>query len=183
MRTTKDGTSRVPSSLTPAMRVLLAGCAAGSISLGSAIALGDPAAGAASSTMTLHYFQKEVITTFYNAANQVIQGYPPVGGHVREDDLDYVGTLAHHAKSWTVSDHLYCTVVSAPANAQCSTEFAIGGSLLYADNLSVNLAASGAANLAIDGGTGAFAHYTGTVVITGAGHGNNSNVVVTLHKG
>ena len=145
-----------------------------------ALALSSGAARASPSPTILHRFQKQATLTFYNASDQVIQGYPPVGGHVREDDVDYVGNHSHHAKRSSVTDHLYCNVVSAPATADCFAEFATGGSLIYADNLSVNLANPGI--LAIDGGTGNYAGYSGTYSSTTIGSSNNSDIVLTLHK-
>jgi hypothetical protein len=159
---------------------LVSGCAAGTFLLSSFVPGGGPA-GAATSPVVLHFFQKESTLTFYNAAGQVIQGYPPVGGHVREDDDDYVGNHLHHAKHWSVTDHLYCNVVSAPATADCFAAFASGGSLMYADNLTINLA-SGSGSLAIDGGTGDYAGYSGTCSSTTVGNSNNSDIVLTLHK-
>jgi hypothetical protein len=162
-------------------RTLLAGCAGSAIVL-SALGLSAGTAGASSSPIVLHLFQKQTTLTFYNASGQVIQGYPPVGGHVREDDVDYVGNHSHHAKHWTVSDHLYCNVVSAPATADCFMEFGTGDSLIYLDNLTVDLA-SGAGTLAVDGGTGKYTGYSGTVSSTTVGSSNNSDLVLTLHKG
>ena len=164
----------------PIRRALSAGCAASTILL-SALALSSGAAGASTSPTILHFFQKQTTLTFYNASGQVIEGYPPVGGHVREDDVDYVGNHSHHAKHWSVTDHLYCSVVSAPATADCFAEFATGGSLIYADNLTVNLASS-SGTLAIDGGTGSYAGYSGTYSSTTIGSSNNSDVALTLHK-
>jgi hypothetical protein len=113
----------------------------------------------------------------------VIQGYPPVGGHVIENDIDFVGTHSHHAKRATTSDHLYCTVVSAPANADCFLEFATGSSLIYADNFPTNLANSSAtASVPINGATAKLAGDTGQVTITSIGNSNNSDVVISLHK-
>jgi hypothetical protein len=164
----------------PIRRVVLAGCAASTILL-SALALSGGAASASTSSTVLHFFQKQTTLTFYNASGQVIQGYPPVGGHVREDDVDYLGNHSHHAKRWSVTDHLYCNVVSAPATADCFAEFATGDSLIYADNLTVNLASS-SGTLAIDGGTGRYAGYSGTYSSATVGSSNNSDVVLTLHK-
>ena len=164
----------------PARRTLLSGCAASTIVLG-ALALSSGAAGASASPTILHFFHKETTLTFYNASDQVVQGYPPVGGYVREDDVDYVGNHSHHAKHWSATDHLYCNVVSAPATADCFTEFAnTDGSLIYADNLTVNLANAG--SLAIDGGTGNYAESSGTYSSTTIGSSNNSDAVLTLHK-
>lgn len=119
--------------------------------------------------------------TFTNASNTVIQGYPPVGGHVVEDDVDYVGNHAHHAAQATMTDHLFCTVVTAPATATCSFEFATGNSLLYADGISVNLAAS-VGTIPLSGGTGKFAGDAGSAASRPVGNGNNSDIVLTLHK-
>ncbi len=98
-----------------------------------------------------------------NAADDVIQGYPPVGGHAREDDVDYVGNHSHHAKHPTMTDHLFCTVVTAPATVDCSAEFATGGSLmLYADPTYRQPGEQrGPSN---HGGTGSYAGYSGTAI-------------------
>ena len=162
--------------------LVFAGCALGSTSL--ALMLGNQVAGAArtaTSTVVLHFYQVQTSLTFYNASNVVIQGYPPVGGHVREDDVDYVGNHAHHAKNFSVSDHLYCSVISAPANATCAFEFAVGGSLIYGDDLHGNLASS-SDTFPVTGGTGKYAGFTGTAVGTPIGKSNNSDIVITLHN-
>jgi hypothetical protein len=159
---------------------LLAGCSLGTFALDAVATSGGPA-DAAPATVVLHYYQKGGAPTFFNATDQVMQGYPPVGGHVREDDVDYVGNHAHHAKTSTVTDHLYCNVVTAPATAACFTEFAVGSSLIYVDNATVNLA-SGAGTLPVDGGTGQYAGYTGSAASTTIGNSNNSDIVITLHK-
>ena len=161
-------------------RCCLAALPGSSILLG-ALAVSSGAVGASTSPNFRHFFQKETALTFYNASGQVIQGYPPVGGHVREDDVDYVGDHSHHAKHWSATDHLYCNVVSAPATADCFTGFATtGGSLIYADNLTVNLAILG--TLAIEGGAGNYVGYSGTYASTTIGSSNNSDAVLTLHK-
>ncbi|HEY1832331.1 MAG TPA: hypothetical protein VGG38_18995 [Acidimicrobiales bacterium] len=161
-------------------RLLLAGCASSTVLLGG-LALSSGTAEASTPPTVLHFFQKELTLTFSNASGQVIQGYPPVGGHVTENDVDYVGNHSHHAKKWSVTDHLFCNVVSAPATASCFLEFATGGSLIYEDNVTVNLA-SGSGPLTIDGGTGEYAGYTGAVSSTTVGNTNNSDLVLTLHK-
>jgi hypothetical protein len=175
------GSSVTPSRRRLGLRVVMVGCAAGSISLAALASTGSNA-GAAPSSVVLHYFQKQASLTFYNASNRVIQGYPPLGGHAREDDDDYVGSQSHHAKAWTVTDHLFCTVVASPATADCFTEFAVGGSLLYTDNLTVNLETD-TLTVPITGGTGKFAGYTGTLTTKAIGSGNNSNLTISVHKG
>jgi len=62
-------------------------------------------------------------------------------------------------------------------------EFAVGGSLIYADDFTLDLASSSnSETLAIDGGTGHFAGYSGTYSSTTVGNSNNSDVVLSLHK-
>lgn len=161
-------------------RLVSAGCALSALAL-AALALGGGAADASSAPAPLHYFQKESVLTFTNASGAVIQGYPPVGGHVLEDDNDYVGNHTHHAAQPTMTDHLFCTVVTAPATATCSFEFATGDSLLYADGISVDLASS-VGTIPLSGGTGRFAGDSGSALSTPVGNGNNGDIVLTLHK-
>jgi hypothetical protein len=163
------------------VRLLLAGCTLGTLSLGAG-ALGGAPAGASSSPTPLRYFQKQSVVTFTNAAGAVLQGYPPVGGHVLEDDVDYVGNHTHHAAHPSMTDHLFCTVVTAPATATCFVEFATGDSLLYADDISLNLASS-AGTIPLSGGTETFAGDAGSVASNPVGNSNNSDLVFTLHKG
>jgi hypothetical protein len=159
----------------------VAGAMTAVVALG-AQTLGASVVAAASSSSTLHYFQKTVSLKFTNPDNKVIQGYPPVGGHVLENDVDYVGTHSHHAKDWTASDHLFCTVVTAPATADCFAQFAIGSSLIYADNFSVNLASSGLGNVPFVGGPGKYAGDTVKAASTDVPKSNNSDIILTLHK-
>jgi hypothetical protein len=146
-----------------------------------AYTLGGGLAGASSSPSPVHYFQKESMLTFTNASDTGIQGYPPVGGHVLEDDIDYVGNHTHHAAQPTMTDHLFCTVVTAPATATCSFEFATGDSILYADGISVNLASS-VGTIPLSGGTGKFSGDAGSAASSPVGSSNNSDIVLTLHK-
>jgi hypothetical protein len=142
------------------------------------------AANHSSPTTVIHWYQKETSQTFYNASNQVIQSYPPVGGLFTEDDIDYVGDNAHHAKASTVTDHQVCLIITASANADCFITFASGDSLIYSDDIKINLAHS-ANNESdhIDGGTGIYVGDSGTLSSTSIGSGNNSDLVLTLHKG
>jgi hypothetical protein len=173
----------------PRRRGLTVGIAvafAGSLGLGAGVTAVSQAAAAASghssSPTVIHLYQVQSSQTFYNASDAVIQGYPPVGGHVKFDDVDYVGNHSHHAKAWTVTDHTFCNIVAAPATANCFYEFASGDSLIYVDNFTTNLASSATSDsFHIDGGTGRYAAYSGTVAATAVG--NNSDLVLTLHKG
>jgi hypothetical protein len=161
-------------------RLVLAAWALSALPL-AALALYGGAAEASSAPTPLQYFQKESVLTFTNASGTVIQGYPPLGGHVLEDDTDFVGNHTHHAAQPTMTDHMFCTVVTAPATATCSFEFATGDSLLYADDITVNLASS-AGTIPLSGGTGKFAGDSGSAASTPVGNGNNGDIVLTLHK-
>jgi hypothetical protein len=176
----KNPVPKNPARFGRAMRTLVAGCAAGSLMLGVQAFSGEMAE-AASATMVLHYYQVQTDLTFFNASNVAIHHYPPLGGHVKEDDVDYVGSQASHGATSTVSDHLFCTVVSMPANARCFAVFAAGDGLIYADNFATNLAANNG-TIRVDGGTGRFAGYTGSLTDTTIGNTNNSVVVITLSK-
>jgi hypothetical protein len=179
MNLPRHASASTPSRRRPA-RLALVGCALGALPL-AALAFGGAPASASSTPAPLHYFQKQSVLTFTNASDTVIQGYPPVGGHVLEDDVDYVGNHTHHAAQPTMTDHLFCTVVTAPATATCSLEFATGDSLLYADGISLNLASS-AGTIPLSGGTGKFVRDSGSAASNPVGNGNNSDIVLTLHK-
>jgi hypothetical protein len=168
------------------LTVGLAVALGGSLGLGAGvIGVSQAAAGASGkspSSTVIHLYQVQSSQTFYSASDAVIQGYPPVGGHVKFDDVDYVGNHSHHAKAWTVTDHTFCNIVAAPATANCYYEFASGDSLIYVDNITIDLASSATSDsFHIDGGTGRYAAYSGTVAATVVG--NNSDLVLTLQKG
>jgi hypothetical protein len=158
----------------------IAGCAVNALSLAGLALIGAPAGAASASA--LHLFQKAGAPVFTNATNQVLQGYPTIGGHVTENDVDYLGTAKRHASHPTATDHLFCTVVTAPATADCYISFAVGTSLLYVDDASIDLASS-FGTITITGGTGKYAGYTGTIVSTTVGKTTNANLVLTLDKG
>lgn len=162
------------------MGALVAGCAASSLALAAQASSGEIAS-AAPSTMVLHYFQLQTSLNFYNASDVLVHGYPPLGGHVREDDIDYVGDNTSHAATWTASDHLFCTVVKMPPTGQCFGQFAVGGSIIYADDFTLPLGPGGSV-VHVDGGTGQFEGYTGTITETPIGKTNDSDVVISLHK-
>jgi hypothetical protein len=168
------------SRLGQAMGMLVAACATGCITLGAQAFSGEMA-DAAPATIVLHYYQVQTDLTFYNASNVAIHRYPPLGGHVKEDDIDYVGSQASHAAMWTVSDHLFCTVVSMPAHAQCFAVFAARDGLIYADDFATNLA-DNTGTIRVDGGTGSFAGYSGSLTDTTIANSNDSAVVITLRK-
>jgi hypothetical protein len=61
--------------------------------------------------------------------------------------------------------------------------FAAGDGLIYADNFATSLAAD-SGTIRVDGGTGSFASYTGSLTDTTFGNTNTNDsvVVITLHK-
>lgn len=160
-------------------RALLAAMVVG-LPLSVALSFAGPvSAGAAPST--LHYFQKSTFEAITTATGTPLAAdATPAAGDVLEDsDLDYVGTHAHHAKNWTASDHLVCSITNSTGGATCFGEFAVGGSLLFADGVSVNFSGT-TDRVPITGGTGAYQGVTGTVTSTEVGSTNNANVTITL---
>jgi hypothetical protein len=176
----KPTASKTSGRCSRAMRLLVAGCAAGSLLAGFQ-SIGAEMADAAPATMVLHYYQVQTALTFSDASNVVVHHYPPLNGHVLEDDVDYVGNQSSHATTWAVSDHLFCTVVSMPANAKCYAVFAGDDGIIYSDNFAVDLAGNGD-TIPVNGGTGRFAGYRGSLTSTTIGDTNDSVVVISLHK-
>ena len=111
----------------------------------------------AAATATLHFYSVHQTGTFTDATGQPItapNATPAAGDRVDTTDLDYVGNHKHHAPSFSASDHLACTFTSATA-ATCSGQFAIGGSLLLANDATVPLTQN-APPLPINAGTGKY---------------------------
>jgi hypothetical protein len=143
---------------------------------GLVLAGGD--AGARSSTVTLHLFAKSQIASLTDANGQAASA-PAANDEYISTDLDYVGTHAHHAKNWTASDHEFCIFPTAAA-ATCFGQFAVGGSMIYADKFTLTQSSNG--TVAITGGTGQFAGATGTVSMKQVGTTSNSDVTIVVHK-
>jgi hypothetical protein len=98
------------------------------------VALGVSSAGAAGAhrAQTLRFFSKPVSITVTTADGTVIRKPPypePKPGDVLDvNSLDFVGDHSHHAKRWSISDHVRCEFgTGAP---DCESQVAIGGSLL-----------------------------------------------------
>ena len=162
-------------------RLVLSAAALGlPVVMGLALAGGPSTAGAAGST--LHFFSKNTSQTITDASGTPLpaSATPAAGDVLESSDLDYVGTHSHHAKSWTASDHLVCSLTDATGDATCFGEFAVGGSLIYADGVSTNLFGTGT-SVPLSGGTGAYQSVTGgSVVSKEVGKSNNSDVTITL---
>ena len=73
-----------------------------------------------------------------DAAGQPITGNTnlPVGARYDTTDLNYVGNHTHHASNFNASDQIACTVTSDTTQT-CNDQFAIGGSLLLGNDITV----------------------------------------------
>jgi hypothetical protein len=151
---------------------------------GSGLWLSSGSAAARSSTITLHFFGKSVSSVQTTASGQPLSGQtqPVPGDHFEDTSVDYVGNHTHHAKNWTASDHIFCTVNSGNQNSvNCFGEFAIGGSLIYANNVTVT-GQSNPTVIQISGGTGNYAGATGTVTsFSYSSTSNNSDNTLVIH--
>jgi len=101
------------------------------------------------------------------------------GDHVDGTDLLYVGNHTHHASSYSASDHIACVLTSSTA-ATCNAQIAIGGSLLLANDVTVNLTPTGLGAVQLNAGTGRYKTATGMVTTTPVGNSNNSDFTITL---
>jgi hypothetical protein len=133
---------------------------------------------AAARATTLHFYEVGQTAMHTDATGQPVtstNATPKVGDHVDATSLDYVGNHKHHASSFTASDHIACTLASA-SSAICSGQFAIGGSLLLANYVTV----TSSAPVQINAGTGKYKNARGTINSTSIGNSNNSDVTITL---
>jgi hypothetical protein len=136
----------------------------------------------ASAATTLHFFEKSLGSTFTDPSGRPIGNSntpPPSGSAINDSEIGYAGSAKHHAKAPTASIHLACVVTTAP-KAVCFGQIAIGGSMLLANQFTVNLAGSGNpfSTVKINGGIGKFAHAHGTVHSTTVSN-SNSNLTIT----
>jgi hypothetical protein len=125
-------------------------------------------------TQTLRVFDKPVRTTLTTSDGKVTS-HPPYpqpqpGDTLDVYSLDYVGNHVHHAKQWTLSNHLRCTFAQGPPD--CVSNLAIGGSLLVFDG-----------NKLI-GATGRYQGATGRVLSNKQvpGTANASDIVARINK-
>jgi hypothetical protein len=170
-------------SVRTAAAVLGAGVLATPLAAGAMLATGAVDASAARvHAETLRYYQVAGPTRFYNAGWKAINVNPPqtlpkAGDSFDVLDTDYAGSFSHHAKRWTMTDHLTCTFSSAD-NAVCDGQFASGGSLLLVNHVAI-VPSENTFHVPISEGTGAFAGAHGTVTIANLPNGN-SNVVIKV---
>jgi hypothetical protein len=137
----------------------------------------------ASAATTLHFFDKTHSNTFTDPSGHPVGNKtPPSGSSVSITAIGYAGNSKHHAKAPTASIHLACVVTTAP-KAVCFAQIGIGGSMLLANQFTVNLAGASNpfASVKINAGIGKFAHAHGRVDSASAGNGN-SNVTITYSR-
>jgi hypothetical protein len=159
--------------------VLAAG--AGGILLAGAGASASPSG----KTTVLRYFGKQTSSAFTTSTGAPVPtNAPPVAGDQLFDTVNlYAGTAKHHAKTWTASASLDCTVLSASKTsipAACEGVVAIGGSMLV--SLSTQNFAGTPSLYPITGGTGIYFHAKGSVKTKSVGKTNNSNVIITITR-
>ena len=156
------------------------------VAIGALCAVAIPAASAgaasASATTTLHFYDKQLSSTFTDPSGRPIGNSntpPPVGSAIDITAIGYAGNSKHHATASTASIHLACVVTAAP-KAVCFGQVAIGGSMLLANQLTISIAGSDSpfSIIKLNGGTGRFTHARGTVHSTPVGK-SSSNVTIT----
>jgi hypothetical protein len=161
-------------------RILMVG-----VALACAAMLSLLVASSASAATTLHFFSKQVSSTFRGPNGQPLNpnAVPTVGDSFDSTDLLYVGNHKHHAKTWSASDHLVCTftALTGPMSgtATCDGQIAIGGSMLLAENVPLTFSGSPTVVVRLTGGTGKFRGAHGHVTSTDIGNTNNSDVTIT----
>lgn len=142
------------------------------------------AASASAKTTTLHFFEKGVSFSFVGPTGKPLpppgptSGPPVPGDRFNVIDDYYVGNHIHHAKRPTVSDHVECTFIDATGNAKCSGQIAIGGSMLLATDVILNVGQNAPPKVPINGGTGKYKHAHGVIINTPLGNSNNADVTI-----
>jgi hypothetical protein len=134
----------------------------------------------AAKKVTLRFFSQVESGKVTDTSGNPVNGAPKVGDVLSATDRDFVGNHKHHAKRYTVTDHLVCTFTVLPSTALCGGEFAIGGSMLLVEHATFDLGSS-KLTFPITGGTGRYKGMTGTGVSNNVGNGGDSDVVIKLH--
>lgn len=138
---------------------------------------------ATAAAKTLRFLQKPTSGQFLGPDGQPLADPSAIGPGASFDatDLDYAGNAKKHASTYSASDHIACTFMTA-TSATCNAQIAIGASLLLANQVSLTLDFTSNAPIVvpINGGTGAYARARGTATSTSIPRSNNSNFVVKL---
>jgi hypothetical protein len=123
--------------------------------------------------VTMHFFSKRVYTRISDASGRRLSSnfVPAVGDRVSWASNDYSGDHNHHAKKATASDETVCTVMSS-SGALCDGIFAIGGSMIIADDVVLRLPSKKLTpvTIKITGGTGRYRGARGTVSAIAVGN-------------
>jgi hypothetical protein len=133
----------------------------------------------AAKKVELRFFSQLESVKITDASGNPVSGAPKVGDVVSVSDRDFVGNHKRHAKRYTVTDHLVCTMTAAPLTGICNGEFAIGGSMLLVEHATLDLVSS-KLTFPITGGTGRYKGAKGTGVSTDVGSGDDSDTVIKL---
>lgn len=156
------------------------------VGLGCAAMLSLFVASSASAATTLHFFDKQESSALRGPNGQPLgpNATPTVGDSFVNTDLYYVGNHKHHAKTWSATAHLVCTLtaITGPmgGTATCDGQIAIGGSMLLAENAKLTFSNSPTVVVPITGGTGKFRGAHGHVKSTSIGNTNNSDTTITF---
>jgi hypothetical protein len=136
----------------------------------------------ASKRVQLRFFSHQASSSITDPAGNPVtdlsNGFAP-GDKIVATDVNYAGNHKHHAKRYSSTDHLVCTFTGA-TTAVCDGQFAIGGSMLLVENVTIDFS-NPKLSFPITGGTGKFRGRTGALVSTSLGNGDNSDDVINLH--
>ena len=146
----------------------VAACAA----IGAVAATGVAAKTVTRHFVTTHFFSKRAYTRISDASGRRLSSnfVPAVGDRVSWASNDYSGDHNHHAKKATASDETVCTVMSS-SSALCDGIFAIGGSMIIADDYVLRLPSKRLTTITIKitGGTGRYQGARGTITAVAVG--------------
>ena len=146
--------------------------ATASIAACAAFAAAGATAVAATKTDTLHFFSKRVYTRMSDGSGRKLPSnfVPAAGDRVSWASDDYSGDHNHHAKKATASDETVCTITSSSA-LLCDGIFAIGGSMIIADDYVLRRPSKKLTNITIKitGGTGRYQGARGTITAVAVG--------------
>lgn len=137
-----------------------------------AVAVSSASTAGARKTQTLRVFSKDVSLTMTTGDGTVIRKPPfpdaKPGDVLDVNSLDYVGNHRHHAKRWSMSQHLRC--VFGTGEPVCESQIARGGSLvIFGGNPGT-----------VINGTGRYQGATGHVISSKEVKGG-SDVVARIH--
>jgi hypothetical protein len=167
--------------MSPANRIIRRTGVAGLVAVMTGAAVLAFGAGPASAkTTTLHFFSKAVSNSVFQANGQPItnqNAQPAPGDYFVSTDVDYVGNHKKHAKTSTGSDNLVCTFTTTSMGV-CDAVIAVGGSVLLANHVTVDLTANSPV-VPLNGGTGPYKGAHGTLSAAVVGNSGNSDFTVT----